>query len=315
MPNLGDKLKSVSQAILKAVPSKQESQKGSQNTAAPSDSPVSDKGMPVSPEPVETLKKTDFSASNPDLIELPDLSEIDLSDPNALELLLDDGEDDDQEGDEREQRRLVAEKTLLSVEITRQKGVEIVGDQICVPGRIPLMPVTLLEILFVVIGFSAGLIHFSVMSPNYLLSLFVISFILLAQIAIYHSAYRSLRIGMTVIQTIGTLIIMTFVGWAYYDLIAYPVKPNSHHLLLGLAFVSFEAVPLLMLLHLIVLGRGHRWIEIKRKPAKTPANTPTKVMKTAANTPTKQMKSPENTPENQKKTPPKQRPVYKSDVK
>ena len=84
--------------------------------------------------------------------DLPDsLSDIDLSDPNALELLLDEGEEEGEELDERAQFRLDAEKTLLSVELSYQKGIEVVGDQICVPGRVPLMPVSLLEILFVVI--------------------------------------------------------------------------------------------------------------------------------------------------------------------
>ena len=236
------------------------------------------------------------SPAAPNKEDLPeDLKDIDLSDPNALELLLDDGEEEGEEDlDERARLRLDAEKTLLSVELSYQKGIEVVGDRICVPGRVPLMPVSLLEILFIVIGFSAGLIHFSVVSPNYLLSLFVVVFILLVQVIIYHSAYRAMRIVMTVIQTLGTLGIMTFVGWAYYDLLVYPADPEAHRFLLGVAFVSFLCIPLLMLLHLVFLGRSHRWIEIKKKKKKSAQDIPTVQMKTAENTPTKQIKTPAN---------------------
>lgn len=188
--------------------------------------------------------------------------EIDLDDIEGLKKLIDNDINIDSEKKESVKD---IEKTLLSVEISKQKGVSIVGDQICVPGRVPLAPVTLFEILFTVIGFSAGLIHFSVMAPNYLLSLFVVTFIMVVQILIYHTSYRAMRTVMTVIQTLSTLGIMALVGWAYADLIINPPKPEYKHFFLGIALIGFSLVPATMLAHLVYLGRSHRWIYIKSK--------------------------------------------------
>ncbi len=188
--------------------------------------------------------------------------EIDLDDIETLKKLIDNDINIDSEKKESVKD---IEKTLLSVEISKQKGVSIVGDQICVPGRVPLAPVTLLEILFAVIGFSAGLIHFSVMSPNYLLSLFVVTFIMVVQILIYHTSYRAMRTAMTIIQTLSTIGIMVFVGWAYVDLIIHPPKPEYKHFFLGIALIGFSLIPATMLAHLVFLGRSHRWIYLKSK--------------------------------------------------
>ena len=181
----------------------------------------------------------------------------DLSDPTSFELLLDDSSDN-----QKDEERLQREKTLLSMELRHQKGISLTDDHINVPGRVPLMPVSLFMTLFTVVGFSAGLIHFSIMSPNYLLALFVISILLISQIVIYHSAYRTMRITITVIQTLGTIVLMALVGWAFYDLIAFNPKHHEHHFLLGLSLISFELVPLLMFLHLVFLGRSYRKIKI-----------------------------------------------------
>ncbi|MBR4986766.1 MAG: hypothetical protein IKY83_13625 [Proteobacteria bacterium] len=192
-----------------------------------------------------------------------------LSDPSSYELLLDDREPKTQ----KEEERLNKEKTLLSMELRHQKGISLTDDYIHVPGRVPLMPVTLLEVFCTVVGFSTGLIHFSVLSPNYLFALIVISLLLLSQIVIYHSAYRTMRLTITIIQTIGTIVLMALVGWAFYDLIAYNPK-HQHHLLLGVSLVFFELVPALMFLHLVFFGRSYRKLKIAVKPAPDTSDEP-----------------------------------------
>ena len=218
-----------------------------------------------------------------------DMEQYDLSDPNAIELLIDEEEESTQEDDSEEDRRTQqlreVQKTLLSVEIARQKGVEVQGDRICVPGRAPLTTFTLLEILLCTLGFATGFIHFTAMAKNFLLAQFVVSTLLFLQIILYHSSYRAMRTFMTIIQVIGTLIIMALVGWAFTDLIIHPLPGVNHHLMLGLSLVFFSCIPAAMIAHLVYFGRGYRYIEIKHK--KTAAETPTKILKTPSNTPTK----------------------------
>lgn len=197
----------------------------------------------------------------------------DLSDPTSYELLL----DDDAPATPEEAERLKKTKSRLSIELRYQKGISLEDEHIRVPGRIPLMPVSLLETLFTVIGFSAGLIHFSVISPNYLLALIIISLLLFSQIVIYHSAYRTMRLTITIIQTIGTIALMALVGWAFYDLIAFNPKHSEHPFLLILTLVAFELVPILMFLHLVFLGRGYRKIKIATLPDDTQAETEQKI--------------------------------------
>lgn len=197
----------------------------------------------------------------------------DLSDPTSYELLLDNAEPSTPE----EEERLNKTKSRLSIELRYQKGISLADEHIRVPGRIPLLPVSLLETLFTVIGFSTGLIHFSVISPNYLLALIIISLLLISQIVIYHSAYRTMRLTITIIQTIGTIALMALVGWAFYDLIAFNPKHSEHPVLLILTLVSFELVPILMFAHLVFLGRGYRKIKIATLPDDTQAEPEQKI--------------------------------------
>ncbi|MBO4349601.1 MAG: hypothetical protein J6A01_01470 [Proteobacteria bacterium] len=206
--------------------------------------------------------------------------EIDLSDPTGYELLLD--EDKPAETRRDEQIR-DAHKTILEMDLRHQKGVEVFGERVRVPGRVALWPVTLLQILFNVIGFSFGLIHFSIISPNYLLALFVIAGILFAQTVIYHTSYRTMRRFMMVVTVLGTLGIMAFVGWAYYDLLVNPPFPEKPRFLLGVSFVGFSLNVFLMFLHFVFLGHGYHWIEIKVKAIQPEREVPTRIMKKVQN--------------------------------
>ncbi|GEM_PF-6367718 len=206
--------------------------------------------------------------------------EIDLSDPTGYELLLDEYVPAETKRDEQIRD---AHKTILEMDLRHQKGVEVFGERVRVPGRVSLWPVTLLQILFNVIGFSFGLIHFSIISPNYLLALFVIAGILLAQTIIYHTSYRTMRRFMMVVTVLGTLGIMAFVGWAYCDLLINPPFPEKPKLLLGVSFVGFSLNVFLMFLHFVFLGHGYHWIEIKVKAIKPEREVPTKIMKKVQN--------------------------------
>lgn len=200
----------------------------------------------------------------------------DLSDPSALELLI---EDDANASAMSEKKQEIndAKKTLLSVEIARQKGVEISGNTVTLPGRVSLSLITLLELLFCAIGFGAGFTHFAIMSPNYILAVIVMSVILFLQIIIYHSSYRAMRKFMAGIHVFGTSGIMVLCSWAFIDHMIYPPKADMPFFILCISLFNYLLIPILMLLHFFWLGRGSR--EIKLKPKKSASNTPTKILK------------------------------------
>ena len=206
----------------------------------------------------------------------------DLSDPNALELLIDD-EAASSDLSEKEQGINEAKRTLLSVEISRQKGVEITGNKAIVPGRVALSLVTLIQILLCVLGFATGLMHFVIISPNYTLAIVVMSIIMFLQIIMYHSSYRAMRNVMAGIHVFGTIGIMVLCSWAFIDHIIYPPKENMPFFILCISLFNFILIPIVMLLHFVWLGRGTREIKLKRKPdkKKSASNTPTKIIKAA----------------------------------
>ena len=199
---------------------------------------------------------------------------LDLSDPTSYELLMGDKPAETS----RDEQIRHAHKTVLSMDLQHQKGVEIIGERVRVPGRVALWPVTLLQILFNVIGFSFGLIHFSLISPNYLLALFIVAGILLVQTLIYHTSYRTMRYFMMIVTVLTTMGIMTFVGWAFYDLLVNPPFPDKPKFLLGVSLVGFTLNVFVMFLHLVFLGHGYRWIEIKIKRQLKQSEIPTKLM-------------------------------------
>lgn len=220
-------------------------------------------------------EKTHTSAGNPESVsELPEqkaekaekggavadgpAESVDLSDPNAFELLLDEDNSDDT-------RFQNAQKRLISLDISNQLGVTRVGDYIVLPGRVSLIFITLTMILFSVIGMSSGFIHFSATASNYLFPFAVLQTILFAQIALYHSSYRAQRTALGVIVTLCTILFMVFIDWAFIDLIKYPKDPKLPHGMLIVATVSFSAIPALMLAHLSFLGRGTRTVGIRRR--------------------------------------------------
>ncbi len=156
-------------------------------------------------------------------------------------------------------------KNLLSFEMAHQKGAKYSSKNVILPGRVSLFLVGLIECLGITVGLAAGIIHFSIFSPNYLLALFVVVVVLLAQITIYNTSYLIQRHAMAVVQFIGTLIFMVLVDWAFIDLLIHPRRPEEPCFLLALATLGFNVVPILMTGHVFYLGRGSRSIRIKKK--------------------------------------------------
>ena len=210
--------------------------------------------------------------------ENPTQNDVDLSDPNAFELMIDD------ENAPKDEQRQEALKRMLSKEIANQKGVEISGNRIKVPGRVSLTPITFLGIFLSAIGFAAAFLHFSITSTNYLLAVFVIEAIILSQIIIYHSSYRAHRTAMRIFHIIGCLATVALIDWAFLDLIWFPKNPDDGYAILATSGIFYNCVPILMIIHLVYLGRGNREILIKTKR--------TKIIKKQPEKPTQIMKQP-----------------------
>ena len=168
--------------------------------------------------------------------------------------------DDDDSDDTRLQN---AQKHLISLDISNQQGVTRVGDFVILPGRVSLIFMTLVMILMSVIGMAAGFIHFSNTAAHYLFPFAVLQTILFAQIALYHSSYRAQRKVLGALVFLVTILFMAFIDWAFVDLIYYPKYPNLPHAMLWVATLSFSAIPLLMLAHLVYLGRGTRSVAVR----------------------------------------------------
>ena len=190
----------------------------------------------------------------------------DYSDPAGYELMLDDNPDDDT-------RLQNAQKRLISIDISNQQGVHRYGNRIVLPGRVSLMLVTLTQMLFSVIALSGGFVHFSAISPNYLFPFAVLQLIMFLQIGLYHSSYRAQRTAMCALVTFATIGIMSYIDWAFIDLIIYPKKPGTPDKMLWMAMIGFTCIPTLMLLHLVFLGRGTRTIGIREVRDNVPRKT------------------------------------------
>lgn len=210
-----------------------------------------------------------------------DLGASDWPDPDTSDLLegisFFDGEGEDDVT--AATRREAAVTALLSLEIRAQKGIAIEGGWVRIPGRFALMPFSLLETLLSVIGFASGIIHFSALQPNYLLPLAVLQVILFAHIILYHSSCRAQRTALAAIHAIVNSLMISFVAWAFIDLIRFPIRPNLPDFWLYVTLVAFSAVPLLMLSHLLYFGRSSRLLpkpQAKRpKPPKPVQSVPT----------------------------------------
>lgn len=183
-------------------------------------------------------------------------SDVDLNDPSAYELMLDDNPDDDT-------RLQEAQKRLISLDISHQKGVSIVGNRIILPGRVSLAFTMLLQMLLSVIALSFGFVHFSTVAPNYLFPFAVLQVIMFVQIALYHSSYRAQRTVLCALITLMTIVIMGVIDWAFVDLMLHPKTSTIGDVKLMIAMIGFTGIPLLMLLHLVFLGRGSRTVGLR----------------------------------------------------
>lgn len=218
-----------------------------------------------------------------------DVAASEWPDPDTTDLLegvsFFDGDDEDAEI--AATRREAAITALLSLEISAQKGIAVEGDWVRIPGRADLMPFSLLETLLSVIGFSAGIIHFSSLQPNYLLPLAVLQAVLFAQIILYHSSCRAQRTTLAAIHGVSTSLIIAFVTWAFVDLIRFPIRPGLPTLWLYVTLTAFCAVPVLMLMHLFYFGRASRLLPKPRaKRSVNPAEAPTATVLSQGDIPT-----------------------------
>ncbi|MCL2326545.1 MAG: hypothetical protein FWC40_08650, partial [Proteobacteria bacterium] len=136
-------------------------------------------------------------------------------------------------------------ETLEPAETTSTPDDESInGNLMRVPGRMPIMPLTLLQMLFSVIALTAGTVHFSLVSTNYLFPLAVLQIVLFAQIFLYHSSFRAQRQSLAIIHILMTLGMVAVVDWALLDLILYPPTADIPHHFLYLAIWAFTMIPL-----------------------------------------------------------------------
>ena len=212
----------------------------------------------------------DKSVQNKDVPQT--IEELDLSDPTGYELMLDDNPDDDT-------RLQNAQKRLISIDISNQKGVEVHGNYIVLPGRISLMLMTLTLMLFSVVALSGGFWYFSSVATNYLFPFAVLQLMMFLQIGLYHSSYRAQRTAMCVLITLTTIGIMSYIDWAFMDLIIYPKKAETPKLMLWVCMIGFTCIPVMMFMHLIFLGRGTRTVGVRR--VKRQDRISTKLMESA----------------------------------
>ena len=220
-----------------------------------------------------TSETDDKSVPNQELQQKTQQEELDLSDPTGFELMLDDNPDDDT-------RLQNAQKRLISIDISNQKGVRMHGNYIVLPGRISLMLLTLTMMLFSVIALSGGFWYFSSVATNYLFPFAVLQVIMFVQIGLYHSSYRAQRTAMCALVTFTTIGIMSYIDWAFMDLIVYPKRADTPKFMLWTAMIGFTCIPMSMFAHLVFLGRGTRTVAVRK--IKDQKRIETKIMESPA---------------------------------
>lgn len=170
--------------------------------------------------------------------------------------------------DEKERKLYDVQMSILEFELKHQDGIELQTDRIVVPGRLSITLCSLIEILAIIIAFSASFVHFAFYSRNYVLAVFVVACVSFSHVVLYDSSYRTQRIALSVLQVIGLCIFMALVDWAFLDIIFNPSLADQTNFLLVVATVCYNFVPLLMISHVFYLGRGYRTLKVKRKKSK-----------------------------------------------
>lgn len=150
---------------------------------------------------------------------------------------------------------------MQSLEIAPQQGVEHQGDRLRIPGRVALMPITLLQTLTACIGFALATLYFAREASQYLMPLAVVQIVLFSQIALYHTSFRALRKGLALFHALFTALFIVFVCWALTDYTLHIARAGSAWLVV-LANIAFALLPLLMLVHWVYLGRSYRWVKV-----------------------------------------------------
>ena len=184
-----------------------------------------------------------------------------------------------------------ARDAMLTMELAHQQGVAIKGDVVSVPGRVSLIPYTILLLLLVVITNLTTTIHFRFVAPNFLFTAPVITLYMIGTIFVYHTAYRAQRIGVQLLVMFCTTIFTALVDWGYMDQIIHNEFPalnfvqmslikslfgghfitylstyhENHFLFLIAGLISFNLIFVMLILHFIFLGRGTRNITVKNK--------------------------------------------------
>lgn len=214
---------------------------------------------------------------------LVSLREASLKEAESLRELLKYDKDDPRSRGEQ------ARDAMLTMELAHQQGVAIEGDVVSVPGRVSLIPYSILLLLLVILTNLTTTIHFKFISPNFLFTAPVISLYMIGTIFVYHTAYRAQRLGVQIIVLLCTIIFSALVDWGYADQIIhnefsalnfaqvfiiknlfgghFSTYLSEYHenkfafLIIGL--VAFNLILILLILHFLFLGRGTRNIKIK----------------------------------------------------
>lgn len=167
--------------------------------------------------------------------------------------------------DDDRSRTEQAMDAMITLEIAHQKGVDVQGDIMTVPGRMSITPVIAILIILALIALAASFIHFAVISPNFILTTLVIFAIEFVSIIIYLTASLARRWSIQFLQLLWNIILTGLIDWGYIDHILYPVGERTHYALLVVGLVALNLIPLLYLVHFAYLGRGSRNIQLKRK--------------------------------------------------
>ncbi len=153
---------------------------------------------------------------------------------------------------------------MLTLEIAHQKGVDIQGDIITVPGRVSITPISALQFVLLLILLGCSSIHFLFNAPNWMLTVAVIFIIELGSIIVYLTASLAQRGIVQGLQLLWTTIFTGLVDWGYIDHIHF-LPEGKHYALLVAGVIAFNLIMLLFWAHFVFFGRGTRNIKIKRK--------------------------------------------------
>ncbi len=148
----------------------------------------------------------------------------------------------------------VAFQALNSLEIQAQQGTQQVNGETYYPGRVNMLSITLLIMLFATVSFAGAIIHFSVAKPHFLIPFAIVQILQLALIGLYHSSYRTQRHVQKFIHLILYMMLSGLVIFVLFDTLS-EFKKMPAILIADIA--TYAAGAVLLLVHWVYLGRGY----------------------------------------------------------